>query len=240
MVETALDLITGALLDLGVLAEGETPTAAQAVSALRKLNNMVDAWNIESLMIFGTTENIFPLVSNDGIYTLGTGGNFNIPRPTKILNCYVQDASLPASQKYDFPLYIYNNKEYADVRLKGLTTNLPQGIYFDWDFPLINVFLYPVPSTAQYSLIIWTFGLINNFSLTTQVSLPPGYKRALESNLTIELAPSYEREPSQVTVSIAQSSKADLKTNNFELSALQIPDQLTSRAYFNWISGDTY
>lgn len=238
MTETALDLVTNALLDLGVLADEETPTASQAAGGLRKLNNLVEAWNIEHLMVYGASESIFPLVANDGIYTLGTGGNFNMARPTNITSAYVVDNSLPAAQRYSFPLYLYNQDEYADVRLKGLATSLPQGVYFDYGFPLINVYLYPIPSTAQYSLSIWTTGIISAFSLTTTVNLAPGYKRALESNLSVELAPSYEREPSKITLAISQSSKADLKTNNFTLNELQIDSRLGSPS-FNWISGDS-
>lgn len=239
MVETARTLVTNALLDLGVIAEGETPTASQAVGGLRKLNNMIDAWNIENLMVYGSTQNVFPLVSNDGVYTLGTGGDFNIPRPDNIISAYVRDSSLPAAQIYDFPLYIYNTQEYADVRLKGLTTALPQGVYFDDSFPLINVYVYPVPSTAQYSLVIWTPGILPTLTLDTVISLAPGYKRALESNLVIELAASYERQPPQTVISIAQSSKADLKTKNFQLGELQIDDRLTT-PNFNWLTGDSY
>jgi len=52
MADTALTIITDSLLDIGVLADEEVPTASQAAGALRKLNNLIDSWNIESLIEF--------------------------------------------------------------------------------------------------------------------------------------------------------------------------------------------
>ena len=44
---TANDQINGALRLLGVLAEGETPSAATSQDALAALNQMIDSWNTE-------------------------------------------------------------------------------------------------------------------------------------------------------------------------------------------------
>jgi len=44
---TANDQINGALRVLGVLAEGETPSAATSQDALMALNQMIDSWNTE-------------------------------------------------------------------------------------------------------------------------------------------------------------------------------------------------
>jgi hypothetical protein len=41
---TNIELITDALLDLGVINESETPTAEQGQHALRKLNQMLEKW----------------------------------------------------------------------------------------------------------------------------------------------------------------------------------------------------
>jgi hypothetical protein len=41
---TLIDLIKDALMDIGVIGESETPSAEQGVHALRKLNQMMEAW----------------------------------------------------------------------------------------------------------------------------------------------------------------------------------------------------
>jgi hypothetical protein len=48
MATPLLTIITDALLDLNVIAEGEEPSAAQGKHALRQLNNLMDTWREES------------------------------------------------------------------------------------------------------------------------------------------------------------------------------------------------
>lgn len=223
MAETALDLITNSLLDLGVLADEETPTASMAVGALRKLNNMIDAWNIENLMVYGGIQNVFPLTPNKGVYTLGIGGDFNIPRPNSINEITIRDVI----QQQDFPIEIYNESQYASIGLKQQTSNLPLGVYVDSLYPLNNVYLWPIPSTSQYSLVMWTNGIIDNFNLDDVIALAPGYKRALESNLCIELSASYGKEVTPSIARIAEDSKAKLKAQNLQLNRLEIDPRLT-------------
>jgi len=49
---SAGDIINGSLRLLGVLAEGETPSAATSQDALTALNQMIDSWNTERLATF--------------------------------------------------------------------------------------------------------------------------------------------------------------------------------------------
>jgi hypothetical protein len=49
---TAGDQINRALRLLGVLAEGETPSADMSNDALTALNQMIDSWNTERLSVF--------------------------------------------------------------------------------------------------------------------------------------------------------------------------------------------
>lgn len=236
MADTALTLITDALLDLGVLADEESPTASQAAGGLRKLNNLIDAWNIEGLMVYGTTQSILPLTAGVGQYTLGSGGTMNIPRPNTIVAAYVEDTTLPLEQRYDFPLYMYTVEEYADVGVNAITSPLPLGIFIDDSFPLSNVYLWPVPSTTNYNLILWSNGILNNLSLYGVVGFANGYKRALTANLCEELAPSYGVQVPQSVAKIAAQSKADLKLNNFSLNELKVDDNLYGKRYNGFIN----
>ena len=53
---TAGDQINRALRLLGVLAEGETPSASESQDALMALNQMIDSWNTERLSVFSTID----------------------------------------------------------------------------------------------------------------------------------------------------------------------------------------
>ena len=55
---TANEQINGALRLLGVLAEGETPSAATPQDALTALNQMIDSWNTERLSVYATQDQV--------------------------------------------------------------------------------------------------------------------------------------------------------------------------------------
>ena len=233
MAYTALTIITDALLDLGVIAGEETPAASDASGGLRKLNNLLDAWNIDPTLAYGAYENVFNLTPNQGVYTLGAGGDFNIPRPNRFLSAYIRDTSLPVEQRYDQPIEIFNDQEYADLPYKAWTSTYPfLGIFIDSTFPLQNVYLNPVPNSSQYQLVLWTEGVLSNLTLDQVISLPPGYKRALTANLTIELAAQYGQPVAQTTAMIASSSKADIRALNQQFNTLSLPRQLTGGGWY--------
>ena len=54
MATTASDQINRALRLLGVLAEGETPSAETSQDALIALNQMIDSWSTERLSVYST------------------------------------------------------------------------------------------------------------------------------------------------------------------------------------------
>ena len=69
-----IDIISGALKDIGALAAGETPTADSVQDAFYMLNDMVDQWSNESMMVSYKTEIIFPITPGQIQYTIGPGG----------------------------------------------------------------------------------------------------------------------------------------------------------------------
>lgn len=68
---TALDLITGALRNINALEAGETPTAQDANDAMQVLNDMLESWSIEKLLVFASTENVLSFNPGQYQYTIG-------------------------------------------------------------------------------------------------------------------------------------------------------------------------
>ena len=85
---TANDQINRALRLLGVLAEGETPSAATSQDALIALNQMIDSWNTERLSVFSTQDQVFTWPVGEIHQTLGPTGDFVGNRPV-----YFDDAT---------------------------------------------------------------------------------------------------------------------------------------------------
>ena len=70
-----IDIITRAMKDIGAVAAGEVPTADEAQDGLDMLNDMIDQWSTESMMVFYRTEMVFNTVQNTVQYTLGPCGS---------------------------------------------------------------------------------------------------------------------------------------------------------------------
>lgn len=66
-----IDIISRALKDIGALEAGEVPTADAAQDAFDMLNDIIDQWSNEGMMIYNVTEIVFPLISGQTQYTIG-------------------------------------------------------------------------------------------------------------------------------------------------------------------------
>jgi hypothetical protein len=66
-----IDIISRALKDIGALEAGETPTPDAAQDAFDMMNDLVDQWSNENMMVFNVTEIIFPVISGQVQYSLG-------------------------------------------------------------------------------------------------------------------------------------------------------------------------
>jgi hypothetical protein len=69
-----IDIISRALKDVGALASGETPNANDVQDCFDMLNDLVDQWSNEDMMVFYKNEIIFPLTAGQTQYTIGPGG----------------------------------------------------------------------------------------------------------------------------------------------------------------------
>lgn len=72
---TPLDLISKSLSDIGALAAGESVEANVANDAFDTLNDMLDMWSNEKMMLPCVQEVIHRLTAGTFIYTIGPNGN---------------------------------------------------------------------------------------------------------------------------------------------------------------------
>lgn len=75
---TGLDIITGAMRSIGVLEAGETPNAQDAADALQVLNDMMESWSLDHLIIYASVENLLSFTAGQYQYTVGnySAGSF--------------------------------------------------------------------------------------------------------------------------------------------------------------------
>lgn len=217
---TVLEHISDALTELGVLADGEVPTAAQAAHGLRTLNRLVDQWKAERLQIYVIRRSGWAMTSGVPSYSVGTGGTFNIPRPMTIDHVSVMD-STQGTAGLEYPLRQLTEDERAAIPDKLLPAPLPQAWYYDTTFPLAFLRFYPAPTSSTLLAMIYAPEAVATFAaISTAVSLPPGYERLIVKGLAVELAPSYEKQPDPNLIRQAMDAKAVVKASNFKMQDL--------------------
>lgn len=205
---TALDLITDTLIELGVLAVGETASPEDANIGLTTLNSMLDGWNTQNLTIYATYDATFAFVPGQATYTIGPSGNWNGLRPVSLISQYVR------YQGVDYPIEQIDQQTYNLIPIKTQPGILPQFVLFNESYPLGQMTFWPVPNTNN-SFVLSTNSLLTQpATLQTVLSFPSGYYRALRSNLVVELAGRYGRQLLPSTLKIAATSLGDIRRLN--------------------------
>jgi hypothetical protein len=205
---------------VGALASGEVPTNDEAQDALTCLNQMLDSWAADRLMVFTITIDEFPLVVNQQVYTYGVGGNFNGQRPARIDRMSIVSLTNP-DQPLELPIDYLTDWDWQQVPVKNIQTTLPQAVYDDGNFPLRNLSFWPIPTAPVNTRIYHWTQLTQYSSLTTDNSYPPGYIEALRYNLAVRLMAEFpggfDPVMSAVTQPLAVESLARVKSMNLPL-----------------------
>jgi len=233
---TAGDQINRALRLLGVLAEGETPTASMSNDALTAMDQMIDSWDTERLSVFATQDQIFTWPAGEITRTLGPSGNFVGLRPVLLDDAtYYRDPGTNVS----FGIKFINQQQYNGIAVKTVTSTYPQVIFVNMTFPDITMTIYPRPTRDLEWHFISVQQLAAPATLATQIYMPPGYLRCFKYNLACEIAPEFGVEPSQTVQRIAMTSKRNLKRINTPDDVMSMPYAIVAtRQRFNVYSGN--
>jgi len=233
---TAGDQINGALRLLGVLAEGETPSAATADDALLALNQMIDSWNTERLSVFSTIDQVETWPPGERYRTFGPTGDIVGDRPILVDDStYFRD---PASG-ISYGLKLINQQQYNGIAVKTVTSTYPQVLWVNMTYPNIEMYVYPVPTKVLEFHIVSVQPLSQPANLATELTFPPGYLRCFRYNLACELAPEFGVEPSPQVQRIAMASKRTLKRINNPDDIMSLPYSIVgTRQRYNIFAGN--
>lgn len=233
---TAGDQINRALRLLGVLAEGETPSASVSQDSLMALNQMIDSWNTERLSVFNTQDQTYLWQPDLITRTLGPSGDFVGNRPVLLDDAtYFRDPSTNVS----FGIKFINQQQYDGIAVKTVTSTYPQVMWINMEYPNITMTIYPKPTRVLEWHFISVEELNKPANLETQILFPPGYLRAFTYNLAMEIAPEFGVEPSPQVQRIAMTSKRDLKRINNPDDIMSMPYAIVAtRQRFNIYAGN--
>ena len=213
-----LDHLKSALVQTNFLASGEIPTTQEQADGLAIANRMLDAWNVERLMVFSIQRTTHTLVVSTNPQTIGSGGDINTDRPVKI-----EKAGLIISgETAESPIeVVFSVGEYASVRSKEIESSTPTMLYYDAAFPLGKIYLAPVPNAAN-TLVLYRWTPFTSIAAVgTAVTFAPGYEEAFISNLAKRLVAGGFGQLTQVVADLARESLATIKPLNVQVPILR-------------------
>lgn len=184
---TALDIITDALVKLGIYAPTETPTAADVNQGLVSLNDMLDQWADEYLYVTQSVATVITLVNGTSSYTIGPGGVINQARPQQITaGPGVANATITAVTT---PIDVVTGLEWRNIYSVAPGSGTPNILYYDPQYPLGILHLAPTPASVGTVTFGAWLPLTEFPDEGTEFTLVPGMDDSLKTNLAVALKP---------------------------------------------------
>lgn len=205
---TPRDLIKDALEDIGAIGVGDSIPGDQSTGLFNRLNRMLANWSTNGALIFADTLISHTLTSGDGEYTIGSGGDINTTKPTKIKDAYYRAATI------DYNLEIIDEFKYNRIAIKSLQGGYPDYLYYKTGHPLGTIKLYPLPSAAHTLFLEAEVPLTAFTGLSQTVSLPEGYEEAIQYNFAKRVAGAFGRTLTPEQETLAREGLADIKRAN--------------------------
>jgi hypothetical protein len=233
---TALEIVESAMSKLGLFGPGDVVSAEDGDVCLQRLNALVDAWENEGLFAYTTADTIFTLPANTSSRTIGPAMQINMVRPVRILR-----GSFSRLDGIDYRLTPISEAEYNDISLKSTVGSIaPSVCFYDGGNPTGTVYFWPVANVSVEVHLVTPESGGAATDLTTSYLFPPGYQRALEYNLAIEIASDFDQKPTPMLFGMASNAKRALKRTNSRVPQLDM-DQITSntrgRSMLDFYSG---
>lgn len=218
---------TNALTDSGVIGADQTPEAGDVNTALRLSNGLAAQFNRKRWLIYSLTDVSF--VSTGAVsYTVGPGGNFNTPRPDRLEDGnFMRQLNTAPPNQIDYPLgLIPSHEDYNRIRMKTVGT-WPSWVFYDSQFPVANVFFWPVPQASIYELHILVKNQLAQFTgLTEQLVMPPEYESAFSYCLQNRLRAAYRLPVDPALVGLERNALNVLRLANVQVPKMRMPSAI--------------
>src|SRR5712664_106014 len=231
---SAQQFIQSGLRLVGSLRSGQNLSAAELTDSLQVLQDMVDAWSAERLMIYTVP---YTTLDQNGValtlsagkqkYTLGNvNGNENLllPRPPKIDRASIV-INASASTPIEKPMEMYDDVRWQSIPNKSTQSLYPEVCYVEPTVDGTDWLLYFWPIPTQVSpVVLYPWAALNQFpNLQAKFFFPPAYIRAIRFNLAVDLAAEFpcDMQKLQLVMKIADQAKNVIKSLNLASVAMK-------------------
>lgn len=217
-----------ALKRVNVIPAGGSMDAFDSDDALFYANNWIDSLSIQNLTIPFLLATPFPMVAGKQTYTVGVGGDVNMPRPTFVDHVNYIDGSL--NPPIERELAYLTDDAWAAIPIKGQQNPLPTFYYWTATYPLGSLSFWLVPTSGVLTGVLYSQSPVSQFQqLNDPLIVPPGWQWFIQENLAVFFAGIF-RENLPVDPNLAQSARdamASVKRANTRLLEMSVDPALT-------------
>lgn len=222
------DILTDAYTEIRVGRAGDVMSPEDAAFLLARLNDLLDAWNVDGSPVWATRFDTFTLTPSLQPHTIGPTGTFTLPiRPVRLLGAnLVLDTSTPAVYT---TITIRDAQWWLAQQVPGLATAVPTDVYYspDWTQDATpdngSLYFWPVPTTA-YQVQLQTWVTLGQVLATDTLLLPPGYRSALKYSLAEDVASSFGQPVASALQIKATKARARIFNANVEVPQIATAD----------------
>jgi hypothetical protein len=161
------------------------------------------------------SQNALSTVTPAEQFTYTTPGNIKIPRPLRLSPTGYTRITASGNNNLDYWFETTMSMDrYNEFGLKFNPGPWPLIVAYQPTFPLATLWAYPNPNITG-EVHLFTDLIFTDFtSLTQDVTLPQGYTRSLKKLLSLELAPSYGKTPSNALLRACTEARAFIRALN--------------------------
>ncbi len=180
---TRNEIIQSALRKLGVLAEGQTPSAQNYADGMMALNTVISQLRAVGMPLWARSEYTF--TPTTGTYTIGTGMTLSTPFPVKLLQAFRTDTGAK------IPLEIVAREDFNI--LPTSSNGSPIKINYQSFVNYGTISLWPTPTSTNTATITLVYQRpYQYFTASTETAdFPEEWYNAIIYHLAVRLAPEW-------------------------------------------------
>ena len=180
---TRNQIIESALRKLGVLAEGQTPSAQNYADGMMALNTVISQLRAVGMPLWARSEYTFTPTTNT--YTIGTGMTLSTPFPVKLLQAFRTDTGAK------IPLEIVAREDFNI--LPTSSNGSPIKINYQSFVNYGTISLWPTPTSTNTATITLVYQRpYQYFTTSTETAdFPEEWYNAIIYHLAVRLAPEW-------------------------------------------------
>lgn len=184
---TAYGIIADAMVDAGLLQEGEQPNSEQLSNNLRRLCDIINLWQTQGLKLFLLEDLEISLVEGANHYTLSPNGDVDMTKPLRVLQAYVLQSVGLARR----PLTVMSWDEWMRLSQVDDNEGMVNSYFIDKRATSLDVYVWNTPdaqeATNSLHVLLQTQAR-NPTMLNENVSFPQEWRIALRWGLADDIA----------------------------------------------------